>query len=124
MDDQLETAWRCNGDAVNQRLQFTFAAGSQLVGVGIVNGYAKGAGTASLYDQYRQVVSVRWDLPDGSWFIQNLSENSRVVQQLMIPPTSTDGIRLTILESTTPGQRGDPGRDAVLLSTVRFLTKA
>ena len=124
LDDQLATAWRCNGDAVNQTLVFTFPAGSQLVGVGIVNGYAKAAGTASLYDQYRRVVSVRWDLPDGSWFSQNLSENSRSVQQLMIPPVPTGEVRLTILASTPPGQRGDPSRDAVLLSTVRFFTKA
>lgn len=124
LDDQLATAWRCDGNGVNQTLEFTFAPGSQLVGVGIVNGYAKGEGTASLYDQYRRVVSVRWDLPDGSWFSQNLSENSRSVQQLMIPPMAADRVRLTIVASTSPGMRGDPSRDAVLLSTVRFFTKA
>lgn len=124
LDNQPTTAWRCDGDAVNQSLEFTFAPGAQLVGVGIVNGYAKSAGTTSLYDQYRRVISVRWDLPDGSWFAQNLSENSRAVQQLMIPPVQINGVvRLTILASTAPGQRGEPSSDAVLLSTVRFLTK-
>lgn len=124
VDGQLSTAWRCDGDALNAVLEFTFADGVELVGVGIVNGYAKGTGATSLYDQYRRVTSVRWDLSDGSFFMQNLSENSRSVQQLMIPPTQINGpVRLTILASTAPGQRAEPSRDAVLLSTVRFLTK-
>ncbi|MGA4668833.1 NADase-type glycan-binding domain-containing protein [Propionibacteriaceae bacterium Y1923] len=125
LDEQATTAWRCNGDGVNQTLDFTFGPGAELVGVGVLNGYSKSAGETSFYDQYRRVVSVRWDLPDGSWFIQNLSENNSSVQQLMIPPTDVEGnVRLTILSSTTPGQRGDPSRDAVLISTVNFLTRA
>lgn len=124
IDEQASTAWRCNGTGVNETLDFIFAPGSTLVGVGILNGYGKSVGTTSLYDQYRRAGSVRWDLPDGSWFIQNLSENNSTVQQLMIPPTAVEGtVRLTILTTTSPGQRGEESRDALLLSTVSFLTK-
>ena len=124
LDDERGTAWRCNGEAKGSTLTFTFRSGSVLVGVGVVNGYAKTVGKTSLYDQYRRVVSVRWDMPDGTWFVQNLSENSLMVQQLMIPEVRVDGpVRMTILATTPPGQRGDVSRDAVLVSTVQFLTK-
>ena len=125
LDNQLATAWRCNGDGVGQRLTFTMAPNSVLVGVGLVNGYVKSEGTAALYDQYRRISSVRWDLPDGAYFIQNLSENNTTLQRLMIPRRTINGaVTLTILASTAPGQADQATRNAVLLSTVELLTEA
>ncbi|MGD7734032.1 NADase-type glycan-binding domain-containing protein [Propionibacteriaceae bacterium G57] len=124
LDNNLGSAWRCNGDGVGQRIVFAFAPDTELVGVGIVNGYAKQASTVSLYDQYRRVVTVRWDLPNGSWFIQQLSENSQMVQQLRIPPTVLSGpLQLTIQQTSAPGVSNDTSRNAVLLSTVTFYTR-
>lgn len=124
VDGSPTSAWRCNGDGVGQRLIFTFKRGQTIVGVGLVNGYTKAdRPTSSLYDQYRRISSVRWDLPSGAWFIQNLSEGDVGMQRLMIPPVSVDGVvRLTILTSSEPGLREERTRDAVLISEVEFLT--
>lgn len=125
LDDRPETAWRCNGEGTEQRLTFTFPAGSVLVGVGLVNGYAKARGTTSLYDQFRRISSVTWRLPDGSWFVQNLNDNDPGLQQLMVPPTLVEGqVTMTITASSAPGQPDDPTRNAVLVSQVSFLTTA
>lgn len=121
IDGLPRTAWRCNGDGLGQRLIFTFPRGTTLVGVGLVNGYARTEGKESFYDQYRRITSVRWDLPDGSWFIQNLSDNNPALQTLMIPPTRVPGnVRLTILATSKPGRVGEVTRDAVLVSEVSF----
>ncbi|WP_022911118.1 NADase-type glycan-binding domain-containing protein [Aestuariimicrobium kwangyangense] len=124
LDDNPDTAWRCNGDGLGQSLTFTFPNGSVLVGVGLQNGYVKTAGKDQLYDQYRKVTRVRWTMADGSWFVQSLSDNNPSVQQVLIPPTTLTGrVTLTIEASTRPGRVGEATRDAVLLSSVSFQTK-
>ncbi|MGJ6979926.1 NADase-type glycan-binding domain-containing protein [Aestuariimicrobium soli] len=123
-DNEPATAWRCDGDGLGQSLTFTFAPGSVLVGVGVQNGYVKTSGKAQLYDEYRKVTRVRWTLADGSWFTQSLSDNNTSVQQVLIPPTQVTGpVTLTIEASTQPGKTGEATRDAVLLSTVAFVTQ-
>ena len=124
VDGQADTAWRCNGNGVGQRLLFKVPDKTVLAGVSVVNGWTRNEGKASLYDQFRRVTSVRWDLPDGSWFVQNLADNDRGEQSLMIPPTPISGtIRMTILSSTKPGRPDQQNRDAVLLSEVSLLTQ-
>lgn len=124
VDAEAATAWRCDGDGLGQSLTFTFPEGSVLVGVGVQNGYVKAAGRAQLYDEYRKVTRVRWTMADGSWFVQSLSDNNTSVQQVLIPPTTVQGpVTLTIEASTRPGRAGEQTRDAVLLSTVAFVTK-
>ncbi|MCT1458685.1 hypothetical protein M3G03_03855 [Aestuariimicrobium sp. p3-SID1156] len=124
VDGQAHTAWRCNGNGVGQRLWFRVPDKTVLAGVSVVNGWTRDEGKASLYDQFRRVTSVRWDLPDGSWFVQNLSDNDHGQQSLMIPPTPISGIvRMTILSSTKPGRPDQQNRDAVLLSEVSLFTQ-
>lgn len=122
VDGRLPTAWRCDGEAIGQRLTFTVPSGTRLVGVGVVNGYAKRADGKDLYSQYRRVLKVRWQLPGGSWFTQDLTDGNRSFQTLMITPHIVRGpITMTILSSSPPGMPGEPTRDAVLISEVRLL---
>ncbi len=127
IDGSSATAWRCQGSAVGQSLTFRLPAGVTLVGVGLVNGYAKPVSSRSsvlYYPQYRRITAVKWTLPDGTWFNQTLLDNHPAVQDVLIPPTVVSGpITLTIVSSTTPGKAGI-NRDAVLISSVAFLTKA
>ena len=65
---------------------------------------------------------MRWDLPDGEWFIQDLTDDSPTFQTVMIAPTRVHGgIVMTIIDSTLPGE-DMASRDAVLLSQVAVLT--
>lgn len=123
LDNDPATAWRCAGDGVGQSLSFTFPEGSELVGVGMVNGYKKESSNGSLYPEYRRITSVRWTMADGSYFVQTLSENDQGVQQVLTPPIPLRGpVKLTIEASTAPGV-GSESRDAVLVSTVVFYQK-
>lgn len=125
VDGRLVTAWRCDGEAVGQRLTFTVPSGTRLVGVGMVNGYAKRADGMDLYSQYRRVLKVRWQLPGGAWFTQDLTDGNRTFQTVMITPHVVRGpITMTILSSSSPGMPGEPTRDAVLISEVRLLASS
>ncbi|WP_220454649.1 hypothetical protein, partial [Bordetella avium] len=62
VDDKPETAWRCNGSGEGQQITLTLPHPSRIVGVGMINGYAKVFGNVDLYPQYRRVRTVRWTL--------------------------------------------------------------
>ncbi len=125
LDPRQDTVCSYNGDGVNTTMRFTFAQGTALAGVGLVNGYTKtSANGADLYPQYRRVLALRWTMPDGSWFDQRLTDNCAVRQEVAIPVTDAGGVvTLTILDSSEPGDT-DPGRDAGLISEVRFMAPA
>lgn len=126
MDGKPETAWRCPGDGVGKTLTFTFPSGATIAGVRMSNGYTKtdAASGESLYGQYRRILRVRWDMPNGSYFAQTFSDNGSGQQEIRIPVTDAAGaIRLTIEESTSPGEE-DTNRDAVLISEITFLAPA
>ena len=40
-DDNLSTAWRCDGSAVGQTITFALPPNTRIAEVGLVNGYAK-----------------------------------------------------------------------------------
>lgn len=125
LDDDPATAWRCNGTGKGQRLTLTVPSGTELVGVGLVNGYTKTAGSTDLYPQYRRVLKVRWSLPDGSWFVQDLTDDDPSLQTLMIAPHRVSGpVVMTILASSEPGRPSEPTRDAVLVSGLKLFTRA
>lgn len=122
VDGSSQTAWRCDGSANGQKITLKVPDGTSVVGVGLINGYAKKADGVDLYPQYRRVLKVRWDLPDGEWFIQDLTDDSQTFQTVMIAPTRVHGgIVMTIIDSTLPGE-DMASRDAVLLSQVAVLT--
>ena len=124
VDSNPETAWRCYGDAVGKRFTFHVAKGSTIVGFGIVNGYAKTtAAGVNLYERYRRVLAVRWDLPDGRFAVQTLTDHQEDEQEITIPPTNVDGrITMTILEVSPPGRGPITLTNATVLSTVDIFT--
>lgn len=118
VDNQNATAWRCDGSGVNQTITFTFNHPTRIAGVGLINGYDKTVQDGSLYERFRRVLSVRWGLPDGSFFVQNLSDNNSYVQELSIAPRTVSGqVTMTIL-SSSPSAADERHSDAVLLSEV------
>ena len=80
VDDKPQTAWRCNGSGEGQQITLTMPRPSRIVGVGLINGYAKVYGDVNLYPQYRRVRTVRWTLPDGTWFDQDDVDSLQVGQ--------------------------------------------
>ncbi|WP_130866194.1 NADase-type glycan-binding domain-containing protein [Acidipropionibacterium timonense] len=122
VDGKEDTAWRCDGSATGQRITLTVPQGTKVVGVGLVNGYSKTVGDQDLYRQYRRVLKVRWSMPDGSWFTQDLTDDIETMQTVMIRPVVVRGpILMTIISSSQPGRPGEPTRDAVLISSVQVL---
>src|SRR5215216_2742439 len=121
VDGSMNTAWRCNGNAVGQVVTFGFPAGTTIAEVGLVNGYAKvdpGTGVQR-YREYRRIIQVTWTFANGAVFQQSLSDGVETVQKLSIPPQSGDQVSLTIEASAEPGSTAR-GRDAVVISEVAF----
>ncbi|AXE37931.1 NADase-type glycan-binding domain-containing protein [Acidipropionibacterium virtanenii] len=125
VDGNRSTAWRCDGEAIGQRVTLEVPSGTRLVGVGIINGYAKNSGGTDLYHEYRRVLKVRWTLPGGSWFTQDLTDGNEGVQGLKISPHVVRGpVVMTILASSSPGMPGEGTRDAILVSEIQLYTSS
>lgn len=125
VDNKPQTAWRCNGSAQGQQITVSVPKSTRIVGVGMINGYAKKEEDVDLYPQYRRVRSVRWSLPDGTWFIQDFTDDDESPQTLMIAPHKVSGdVVVTIISTTEPGRRGEPTRDSLLISEVQLLVEA
>ena len=120
-DGQMNTAWRCNGNGIGQVVTFEFPAGTSIVEVGLVNGYAKvdPASGAKRYGEYRRITKATWTFANGMSFHQSLDDGMKTVQSLSIPSQPGDRVSLTIEASTGPGSNAR-GRDAVLISEVVF----
>jgi hypothetical protein len=120
-DGRLNTAWRCNGDGVGQVVTFEFPAGTSIVEVGLVNGYAKvdPASGAKRYGEYRRITKVTWTFANGASFQQSLKDGTTTMQKLGIPSQPGDLVTLTVEASTDPGSTAR-GRDAVVISEVVF----
>ena len=101
IDDDPETAWRCSGTAVGQKLTLRMTAAADVAEIGLVPGYAKTdpVSGADRYAENNRITRVRWTLADGVSFVQRLDPDpsSRAVQLLRVPPTDTDTIMLEIL---------------------------
>lgn len=127
IDGQLETAWRCDGAGIGQTLSFTLPENTELVKLAVFNGYGKHDPKTSdfLYPQYRRVLSVVWQLPDGKEFTQEFADNGSGLQQIDIPRTTVSGeVKMRIKSTTGPGWATVATRDAVLISEVQFLSPA
>ncbi len=120
-DGRPDTAWRCAGDGVGQSVTFTFAAGTTISEVGLINGYAKVDPTsgAHRYPEYRRVTQVTWTFPDGTAVDQTLVDGNELTQSMTIPAQSTTQVRLTIDTTTVPGTTQST-RNAMLISDVTF----
>ncbi len=116
LDGNPETAWRCPGPAVGERLTIRFDQPTAVAELGIVNGYAKGR-VGSGGDQYRKnrrVERVRYIFDGDRWVDQQLDPTDRSTQTIRIPATTTGRIIVEIRE-VSPGER-----DATAISELTF----
>jgi len=101
VDGRSQTAWRCTGTAVGQKLTLRLSGDSDIAQVGLVPGYAKTDPESGVdrYAENNRITRVRWTLGDGVSFVQRLDPgaSSRAMQVLRVPRTSTDTVILQIL---------------------------
>lgn len=102
-DQDMSTAWRCNGDGHGQQLTLTLDHTMPVGEVGLVPGYAKTDpyDGANRYAENDRITKVRWTFSDGSSVVQKLdgSANNRSMQTMRIPVTRTSTIKMTILDT-------------------------
>ena len=120
-DNNLSTAWRCDGSAVGQTVTFVLPSNTRVAEVGLVNGYAKVDPTSGAvrYGEYRRITQVSWTFDDGTSVQQSLTDGSQAAQRLRIPTETSGTVRLTIQATTVPGSTSAT-RDATLISEVTF----
>ena len=101
VDHEPDTAWRCAGTAVGQKLTLRLGAEADVAEVGLIPGYAKTdpESRADRYAENNRITRVRWTLADGTSVVQRLDPDpkSRALQLLRVPRTATDTITLEIL---------------------------
>ena len=119
IDARADTAWRCNGTAVGQKLTLRMSGDVDVAEVGLVPGYAKTDPESGVdrYAENNRISRVRWTLGDGESVVQRLDTGhaSRAVQLLRVPRTTTDTITLEILAV----DRGP--RNTTAISDIRVL---
>lgn len=101
VDGKVQTAWRCAGTAVGEKLTLRIVGGAEIAEVGLVPGYAKTdpESGADRYAENNRITKVRWTFADDVSIVQRLDPDpaSRATQLLRIPLTSTDTVTLEIL---------------------------
>jgi hypothetical protein len=100
IDGKAQTAWRCSGTAIGEKLTIRLGGDANVAEVGLIPGYAK-TDPESGQDRYAEnnrITRVRWTLGDGVSFVQKLDPDpsSRAIQLIRVPPTVTDTITLEI----------------------------
>ena len=125
VDGVPETAWRAEGDATGTELTFTLPGPTELVQVGLVNGYAKRStdDRGRSFDWYRgnrRVTAVVWVFDDGTEVRQRLREQPRL-QLTDVGPVTTTTVVLRLVRVTAPGA-GDAGRDFTAVSEVSLVS--
>jgi len=121
LDGVPETAWRAPGDARGMALTFTLREPTELIRVGLINGYAKTSTDAKgrTFDWYlgnRRVNAVVWVFDDGSKVRQQLEEDPKL-QMIDVPPVTTSRVVLRIATVSKPGT-GTARRDFTAISEV------
>ena len=119
IDAKADTAWRCNGTAIGQKLTLRMSGDVDVAEVGLVPGYAKTDPESGVdrYAENNRISRVRWTLGDGQSIVQRLDtgRSSRAVQLLRVPRTTTDTITLEVLAVA----RGP--RNTTAISDIRVL---
>lgn len=123
LDGVPETCWRMPGDGTDAEVVITLAEPTEVVQVGLVNGYAKTAastgGPLDWYTGNRRILAVAWVFDDGSTIEQSLAR-TRDLQSLDVDPVVTSNVTLRILEVSEPG-RGRASRDYTAISEVSLV---
>jgi hypothetical protein len=121
-DNDLSTAWRCDGQGIGQRFTLVLPRGTTVAEVGLVPGYAKTDPVSGVdrYAENNRITKVRWRFDGGETFVQRMRGNpaDRSMRTLRIPPTTTSRIVIEIL-------RSQPGpRNTVAISEIRVASPA
>jgi hypothetical protein len=119
LDGVGETAWRCPGSAVGQRLVFDFGTPVTLTSVGLVPGYDKTdpVDGSNRFVDNRTVTGVTWRFDDGSAHRQAIPAPQRAMTTSTLPtPERTQRV---VLEITGTGN-DTAIRDFTTISDVAF----
>jgi hypothetical protein len=125
IDGKPDTAWRCNGEGIGNRLTISFAAPVALRAIVIVPGFAKtdAYDGTDRYTQNDRISAATLTFDSGSTVHLQLdpSPANRQPQVFRFTPCVSQQVAITIDESA-PGQavNGQPPIDAVAISEVAF----
>ena len=110
-DEDMTTAWRCDGDGSGEKLTIDLADPTKIGEVGLIPGYAK-TDPRSGVDRYAEndrIRKVRWVFDDGTAVEQTFdtSAKNRSMQSMRIPVTKADRVVVEILGAERgPQHRG------------------
>ena len=113
------TSWRMEGDGSGTVLTFTLAEPTDIVRVGLINGYAKKVAGVDWYPNNRRITSARWTFDDGATLNQSFTQGPKM-QTVKLKAETTTKVTLTITGVTAPGA-GKLGRDYTAISEVRLI---
>jgi hypothetical protein len=101
-DQDMTTAWRCDGDGAGQKLTIDLADSTKIGEVGLVPGYAKTDARSGVdrYAENDRLTRVRWVFDDGTSVEQALdpSPSNRALQSIRIPPTKATRVVVELLD--------------------------
>jgi hypothetical protein len=119
LDGQADTAWRMPGDASGREIVFRLDSPTTLVGVGLINGYAKVEPGYDGYAANRRIKAVEWVFADGTVVPQKLGDDL-ALQGVEVDRIETDTVTLRIVKVSEPGT-GSAGRDYTAISDVALV---
>ena len=109
------------GDGTGESITFSFDGPTEMAEVGLVNGYAKTASSASgSYDWYagnRRTLQVEWTFDDGTVVTQDLRETRAMQTVALDDDVVTEQVTMRLTEVSPPGT-GPASRDYTALSEV------
>ena len=101
-DQDLTTAWRCDGDGAGQKLSVDLADVTKIGEVGLIPGYAKTDARSGVdrYAENNRITKVRWVFDDGTSVVQSFdaSPTNRAMQSMRIPATKSSRVVVEILD--------------------------
>mgnify|MGYP003299222182 CR=1 FL=1 len=117
-DQDMTTAWRCDGDGSGQKLTIDLAGSTKIGEVGLIPGYAKTDARSGVdrYAENDRLTRVRWVFDDGTTVEQTLdpSPQNRAMQSIRIPVTKAARVVVEIVDV----KRGP--RDTIAVSELRI----
>jgi len=119
LDGQADTAWRMPGDASGGEIVFRLDSPATLVGVGLINGYAKVEPGYDGYAANRRIKAVEWVFADGTVVPQKLGDDL-ALQGVKVDQIETDTVTLRIVKVSKPA-KGPAGRDYTAISDVALV---
>ena len=124
VDGKQDTAWRVDGDGNGQSITLDYAQPVTVSRVGVIPGYDKidsSDGTDRFY-QLRSVRRAEISFSDGSSIEANF-ERDRAMQFFDVPNAKTTFVRITILDTYSPGDNPngttDPPLDSTAISEIQ-----